>query len=280
MKRLAQTAIISALVFASFASRASAGVVMSETAVAKGPGAGDVQKRTIYIQGNKQKVERGDVDAITDLDRNVIYLVDRNQKEYVELPLKSQLPADSENSDTESIRLNNTGHKRVVGGHGCQEYRGAHSNPVRNVAISVCVSDQVPGVNEVVAFQQRMFSQLGVPQEKDQAPGPDASGLVLEKLSVVSFRVPDLSHENSFRTASFVTKTDIDNIQVKSLPDNTFRPPQDFTKLGGNIVPTGPGQLQPNTDDHNEYDVMAPADSESGSAATGLGLRDASIGLN
>ena len=69
--------------------KAWGGVVMSETSVATSPAGTTTQHRTIYVQGNKQKVERPGVDSITDLDKGVVYVVDKQQKRYLEMPVAS-----------------------------------------------------------------------------------------------------------------------------------------------------------------------------------------------
>ncbi len=66
-----------------------AGVVMSETAVARGLNGNEMIHRTIYVQGNKQKVDTDGVQTIMDLDKRLFYVVDKTHKNYVELPLAS-----------------------------------------------------------------------------------------------------------------------------------------------------------------------------------------------
>jgi hypothetical protein len=66
-----------ASIFLSSVSVLSAGVIMSETAIRSGPIANIAQQRTIYIQGNKQRVDTADVQTITDLDKRLLYIVDK-----------------------------------------------------------------------------------------------------------------------------------------------------------------------------------------------------------
>ena len=74
-------------------SAVSAGVVMSETAVASGLNGNEMVHRTIYVQGNKQKVDTDGLQTITDLDKRLVYVVDKTHKDYVELPLASMSDA-------------------------------------------------------------------------------------------------------------------------------------------------------------------------------------------
>lgn len=71
-----------------------AGVVMAETSTSTSPdGQSESQVKTIYVQGNKQKIERQDVAAITDLDKSLIYIVDKQHHEYAEIPLHNLHPS-------------------------------------------------------------------------------------------------------------------------------------------------------------------------------------------
>ncbi len=53
-----------------------AGVIMAQTSVTSGPHSHVTEKRTVYVQGNKQKVEVPGFDTITDLDQGVFGIKD------------------------------------------------------------------------------------------------------------------------------------------------------------------------------------------------------------
>src|SRR5258706_13321263 len=59
---------------------AFAGVVMNQTSTHNGPVGQTVQNRIVYVQGNKQKVESNTIDTITDLDKDAIYIIDKNRR--------------------------------------------------------------------------------------------------------------------------------------------------------------------------------------------------------
>src|SRR5580692_7436194 len=67
----------------------SAGIVMSETAIASGPIRNGTQHRTIYVQDNKRKVDTDGVQTITDLDKVLLYVIYKNRRNFVEVPLRS-----------------------------------------------------------------------------------------------------------------------------------------------------------------------------------------------
>src|SRR5205814_4328267 len=120
-------------------------------AVAAGPNGGTTQHRTIYVQGNKQKVEKSGTDAITDLDEGVVYIIDKKQKKYVEMPLQMPASNQSNGSGFQAIKLNKTGQTRTIANQPCTEYRGTEASDVEQVAVSACVSSDAPGTNEVTA---------------------------------------------------------------------------------------------------------------------------------
>jgi hypothetical protein len=120
--------------------------------------------RTIYVQGNKQKVEKPRVDSITDLDKGVVYIVDKRHKEYLEIPITdSRLDQRGQrDSQSESILLDKTPDTCLVANQTCSEYRGAHTNENERIAVSACVSLNAPGTSEVVAFDEKLSRAVGV----------------------------------------------------------------------------------------------------------------------
>jgi hypothetical protein len=220
---------------------ASAGVVMSETATASGPGGKGIQRRMIYIQGDKQKVDSGSVQSITDLDKRVFYLIDKQNRNYVEVPLaalEKTLPGGGEEGAA-TIELERTGRTRVVGANRCDEYRGGEGNNHVRLIVSACVSNSAPGAREVARFDRKMVERLAGIQKPADA-GKDSAGVVLQKKSVLKVKVPSLE-KKGFRTASVVTRTTVDNIEVKRLAEQTFLPPEGYTRL--KTRPPRPRQL-------------------------------------
>ncbi len=139
----------------------SAGVVMSETAVTSGPIGHIAQERTtIYVQGNKQRVDTGDVQTITDLDKRLLYIVDKKDREYVEesLPTGSGTSPESGEAETDTIVLKRTGKTHRVAYRRCNEYRGTRADQDVHVTVSTCMSDAGPGVQEIARFNREMIS--------------------------------------------------------------------------------------------------------------------------
>jgi hypothetical protein len=218
-----------------------AGVVLTETSTASGPtGETSSLDRTVYVQGNKQKVESAGVTTITDLDSSIIYIIDNKDRAYTEVPLHAlgssglddardeTIPLN--NTRDETIQLNNTGETRVIADYPCNEYRASEGSKLERATISACVSTSAPGAKELSEFERKMAARLGG-RESERLNGHDSAIVMLEKQSVVSFRVPDLSQHQADRTASLLAKTRVNKIQVKTLSAATFKPPKGFSKL-------------------------------------------------
>jgi hypothetical protein len=60
---------------------------MSETLSAEDPGGQISQNKTIYVQGNKEKIERESTSEITDLDKGLIYILDKHRRLYAQILL-------------------------------------------------------------------------------------------------------------------------------------------------------------------------------------------------
>jgi len=208
----------------------SAGVVMSEITSASGPIGNGTENRTVYVQGNKQKIDMHDVQTITDLDKRRLYIVDKNRRNYIEIPIESLnelIPGRGE-PDKKAIGLKRTGAKYVIADNHCDEYRGNAGNAQVHITISACVSRVAPGADEIVKFDRKMVSQVrGL---KVRTSDDSATGMVLEKQSVINLRLP-VPSQQGYDTASIITKTRVNDIELKQLPAQTFVPPKGYNKV-------------------------------------------------
>jgi hypothetical protein len=245
MKCLLLAALVTsvALVLAS-AGTLCAGVVLTKTSTTSDlSGETSSLHRTVYVQGNKRKVESSGVTTIADLDNSIIYIIDNKDRAYTEVPLQALGSSGSGEPRSETIQLNKTGETRVIADHPCDEYRASEGNKLERATISACVSTSAPGAEELSAFERKMAARLGG-RDSERLNSHDSAIVMLEKQSVVSFRVPDLSQHQAYRTASLLAKTRVNKIQVKTLSAATFKPPKGFSKLqhqpGSKARPTSP----------------------------------------
>ncbi len=249
MKRTATVLGAFASIFLASVNVLTAGVVMSETAITSGPIGQIAQQRTIYIQGNKQRVDSADVQTITDLDKRLLYIVDTKDREYVEESLETgggtYPEAGETQSDTEkqsdTIVLRRTGKTHLVAYQRCKEYRGTRADQDVHVTVSACVSNAGPGVQEIARFNREMISQMTgskIPTSGEEA----TSGVVLEKDSVVELR--PAYKPRHYRGALLTMKSKIEDIKLKQLSPETFMPPKGFNKVNDESVKI-PETLEP-----------------------------------
>jgi Domain of unknown function (DUF4412) len=233
-----------------------AGVVMAETSVATGPdGQINSQEKTIYLQGNKQKVDRKDVAAITDLDKNIIYIIDKQHRAYAKLPIPALAPSDPSNGSGEAIKLDRTGAERTIANHPCSEYRASEGDQLEHVTITACVSTTAPGAKEISEFERKMVARL-TGHTSEPSTEHQTAAVMLEKQSVVSFRIPDPSQHRPYRTASLRTQTRVNQIQLKPLPPETFQPPKGFNQFRSEPQETAP-PMSPDASGHS-IEVIGP----------------------
>jgi Domain of unknown function (DUF4412) len=229
MKCLLCEAVGAAVLTLASAPGVSAGVVMNETSVAKGTdGVISSQDKTVYVQGNKRKVDMGHVAEITDLDKGIIYIINKPDRVYAEISMET-IHSSEPGSAEDSVTLKKTGGTRVIANHPCNEYRTVEGNNQEHVTISACVSDNTPGAKELSLFADKMVARLH--DRGFEHSAEHAAGVTLDKQSVLSFRVPTLSRGKAYRTASLIAETRVNKIEVQRLPDDTFKPPEGYSKL-------------------------------------------------
>jgi Domain of unknown function (DUF4412) len=230
MKCLLCEAVGAAVLTLASAPGVSAGVVMNETSVAKGTdGVISSQDKTVYVQGNKRKVDMGHVAEITDLDKGIIYIINKPDRVYAEISMET-IHSSEPGSAEDSVTLKKTGGTRVIANHPCNEYRTVEGNNQEHVTISACVSDNTPGAKELSLFADKMVARLH-DRGFEHSAEHETAGVTLDKQSVLSFRVPTLSRGKTYRTASLIAETRVNKIEVQRLPDDTFKPPEGYSKL-------------------------------------------------
>jgi hypothetical protein len=216
---------------------AIAGVVMSETEVQDGIHGVAALKKTVYVQGKKQKIKTPSQETIIDLDEGRAYVIDSHHRTYVELPFP--FPAKGgEASPMPGVKvgtlvLKRTGATREVAGYSCDEYEGAGRMGGLDVMIDQCISAKAPGASELAAFESALSSSLGRrgPQERENIAG----GVPLEQRSTIKqARSAEASADRKSETL-VASRTRIDHVRVTNLPADTFAPPANFRK----ILPNG-----------------------------------------
>ena len=230
---------IAALLVLTSRGAAFAGVVIAETSSATDATERIAHEKTVYIQGNKQRVEERGIDQITDLDKNLVYIIDKNRKIFAEMPLHTLSSEQPETPIGEPI-LTKTGNTRVIANRPCHEYRAAEANTLEHATVSACVSTNVPEAKEIAEFDRNMIARLGGHNSAAKSIRSDGAGIILEKKATLNVRVSDRPGGNASEATSLVVETRVDKIQSIKLPPETFKPPSSYKKL------------------HNQPDVTPP----------------------
>ena len=155
---------------------------MSEIAIANGPING-TKNQPFTSKATNRRFHMHDVQTITDLDKGRLYIVDKDRRNYVEMPIESLsgLIPGRGGPDKEAIVFKRTGATHVIAYNHCDEYRGNAGNgprctsPIRqHLRFKVA-----PGADEIVKFDRKMVSQLqGL---KVRTSDDSATGMVLEE---------------------------------------------------------------------------------------------------
>ncbi len=219
-----------------------AGVVITEQETTTGGPQAHSVKRTLMVQGNKERVVTPQHEFIIDLDQGVMYLLDPAAKSYFELPFppNGAVAHLVGGPAMHTMNFAKTGKHRTVTGYPCEDYAGSGNYMMAEFSIVSCVSNKAPGAPEFNAFQKALAAKLktasvempstmpqGIPLAEDTTAkfvmgGPDAAKLppaVAERLK------NELAHR-----PPMVTKTAVTKISLKKLGGDTFRPPAGFTK--------------------------------------------------
>ncbi len=231
---------------------AMAGVVMAETSFSTGARGSIAQNKTLYLQGNKQKIDEEGIAQITDLDKGLVYIIDKNRRVFAEISLQTFSSEQPENLSAQPT-LTKTGKIRVVADHPCHEYRTSDGNRLVHAMASACVSTNVPEAKEIAEFDRNMIARLGSHRSEKEAIRTDGAGLILEKRSALSLRLPDRSSHNSYQTTSLIVETRVNKIQSITLPAETFKPPTGYKKLESQPNVTGSAGL---TESNPALDVI------------------------
>jgi hypothetical protein len=245
MKKIA---IVAALAAAALATNpASAGVVITQDQSATGPFGEKKSTQTIMIQGNKQKMVSKDREVITDLDNNVMYLIDPAKKSYIQLPFPPTGPmAAAVAHSAGAMDFKKTESTEKVLGYSCTDYTGSGTSMGGQYTVTECFSTGAPGAQEFTRFQKAMATKL-----KDIVPMSNTpDGIPLASSSSVqmsNMKLPNLTPEQQqklqeqiAKVKPVLTRTTVSKVETKDLPADTFSVPSGFTERKLTLPPLPP----------------------------------------
>ncbi|MGD0290507.1 MAG: DUF4412 domain-containing protein [Candidatus Binataceae bacterium] len=245
MKKFAAT-LAALVIFGGFGA-AHAGVVVTEQEVIdQGTGKPVTRNRTVMIQGNKQKMVTDRAQVVTDLDRGMMYLMNPEKKQYIEVPFPpSGAMAQMMSQRVSTLSFVKTGGSKTINGYACQEYTGAGSMMGNEYKVSGCFSTKAPGASDFDAFQKTMANKVKGTAMAMQGEVPDGVPIELDSTTkMTNFSMPGMAPDQAAKLKQMfanrppvVSKTTVTQIASKDLPGDTFQVPAGFSKQQ---MPSGP----------------------------------------
>jgi Domain of unknown function (DUF4412) len=242
--------VAAALAVALGAGGAHAGVVITQTEHSSGLGGERNTEQTVMIQGKKQKVVTSDREIITDLDRDVLYIVSPAKKEYLEfsLPPTGRI-AEAMGRGMPALTYKKTGSRHKVLGYECEDYTATGTVHGRHVTVTRCVSTHAPGAKESAEFEKAQEKVLkGTPMV---ATGEIPHGITLQSDSVMKtgeFKPPaGLPADQAAKLKQMFSNRKVENkvvaskVEVKKLAADTFTIPASYTREELPAPPAHPG---------------------------------------
>jgi hypothetical protein len=237
-----------AIVLASgaFAAAVSAGIVVEEHETINRGDQPITRNRTIMIQGNKQKIVTDHDQMITDLDKDVMILINPEHKTYAEMPFPPKYPAGMNQS--KSVEFKKIGTSRTVDGYKCEDYSGTSHIMGTESKIVECFSKDAPGAKDFANFQTVMNNKLRAAGEAGMAREiPTGVPMASDTTTNMSgLTIPGMAPEQAKKFAQMmanrppiVTKSTVTKITMKSIPDSDFAPPPGYTlqKIPSRMAP-------------------------------------------
>jgi len=230
-------ALATALAIGAFAAAVSAGVVVEEQETINRGDAPTTRNRTIIIQGNKQKIVTDQDQMVTDLDKNVMLLINPTHKTYAQMPFPPHYPTGMSKT-MKSVEFKKMGTFRVVDGYKCEDYSGVSHIMGTESKIVECFAKSAPGAKDFASFQRVMNKKLtdageggmareiptGVPVASETTT--NMAGLTIPGMP------PDQAKKFSQMMANrppIVTKSKVTKISTQTIPDSEFMPPAGYT---------------------------------------------------
>ncbi len=223
-----------------------AGVVVDEQRVVdSGKGKPITQSMVEIIQGNKRKIIAGKQATVTDLDRNILIIMNLERKAYIQMPL----PTVSLTASALVPKFQKTDGHETIAGYPCDDYTMAANVGGNTSKIAGCFSTSAPGASDFTAFNQLLAEKAKGTLLSPFADFPAGVPLKLDittKIAHISLPAGKFSPEQSeqiqqllAKSPPIVTRIIVTKITPQKLPPDAFRPPIDYKQE--KPPTTGPG---------------------------------------
>jgi len=248
MKTISFAAAAVAVVLSTLPARA--GVVITQQQTTNLPSGQLKSEQTIMIQGNKQRMITDKHEIITDLDNNVMYLIDASKSSYFQLPFPPTGPMAQQVAHAAAAAMDfkkGTTTRKILG-YSCTDYLGTGQSMQGDYTITECFSTSATGAKEFNAFQKAMAAKLKslVPQINTPDGIPLASDSTIK---MNTMKIPNLPPEQAQRVQQelakmkpMTTNTEVTRLEAKNLPADSFAVPKGYTQRTLGMPPAGQAQ--------------------------------------
>jgi hypothetical protein len=222
----------------SFVAAARAGVVVEEQETINRGNAPMTRTRTIIIQGNKQKIITDRDIMITDLDKDVMILINPQSKSYAESPFPPRYLAGMADS-VKRVEFAKTGASRTIDGYKCEDYTATSNVMGTESKIVECFAKKAPGAQDFAGFQKQMNAKLQAAGEGAMARDiPVGVPMVSETTTnMAGLKIPGMSPDQAEKFSKMmasrppiVSKSVVTKITVKKIAESEFAPPAGYTR--------------------------------------------------
>lgn len=245
------TILLAGMTLAISALPAAAGVVITEKQHTTSGSSTRDSEQTVFVQGNKQKMETENRTSIIDLDKGKAYVIDPKAKTYFEMdfPPTGQMGAMMAASHSAARNFKKADTTREIAGYKCTDYNAGGHVMQGDYTVKACFSTAAPGADEYAAFEKNMAAKLKSAFPSAAAAGtgevPPGVPLALDSTMKMTHAVPPgLPPDQAKKLTEMMAKrpptltsTLVEKIESKTLTDADFEIPAGFTKI---TMPTGP----------------------------------------
>lgn len=217
------------------AAAANAGVILEQEILINGQMAGANSKRTVMIEGHKQKVTTSRNSVITDLDRGLVIVLVPARKIYVEMPFPPTEPSGKTMQDAEvKASYKKTDKQKTLNGYKCDEYVGSGRMMMADFTVTGCFSKDAPGAADYTAYDKALEAKLNGTSTATPGSRPEGVPMVIERATRIRLAsIPDLTPEQAKAMADqppHMTNTRTTSVKSATLPADTFTVPAGYTK--------------------------------------------------
>ncbi len=232
---------------------AHAGVVLEEQEMASGSTMQTpiTHKRTVMVEGHREKVVTDDRTSIIDLDKGTMTIMIPRTKTYFESPLPTSGIVSQIFRQFTGLDYRTTGGGKTIAGYACEEYTKSSKNSNMESSSTACYSKDAPGASDYTAFQKAAALKLAG-GSADASGVPEGVPLATHvSTRITNFAMPGMAPEQAAQAARLNTMMAkrppmtldyaVTKITKQSLPADTFAVPADYTRRE---APTPPPSSQ------------------------------------